>query len=122
MKFRVALILFALLASSLGYIYGFLHQSEDAIYTGMRGINASDYSQHLSWIDQSRNGHFFLQNKFTAEPQAGDLVRPVYFFLSQPFRFTSWSNSAVFHILRIVCGAVLLILLFPIIRQYDSDP
>ncbi len=91
------------------------------MYTGIRSINASDYSTHLSWIDQSRRGHFFLQNKFTAELQGGDFVRPVYFLLSQPFRFTSLSNSVVFHILRIFCGFLLLVLLFPMIRRYDLD-
>ncbi len=85
-------------------------------------MNASDYSQHLSWIGQSREGHFFLQNKFTAEPQGGDLVRPVYFLLSQPFRLTTLPNSVVFHIMRIVCGTVLLILLFPMLRRYEADP
>ena len=116
------LIILAILTSSLGYTYGYLHQSDEAIYTGMRGINASDYSTHLSWIDQSREGRFFLQNKFTSELQGGDLVRPVYFLLSQPFRLTTLSNSTVFHILRVICGILLLMLLFPMLRRYDSDP
>jgi hypothetical protein len=121
MRLRAFLIAFALFASSLCYLYGYFHQTEDRIYTGIRSINASDYSQHLSFIDQCRQGHFFIQNKFTAELQGGDLVRPVYFLLVQPFRFLSLSNSAVFHILRIFCGLALLISLFPILRQYDSD-
>jgi hypothetical protein len=122
MKLRGFFITFALFASSLCYVYGYLHETENAIYTGMRSINASDYSTHLSWIDQSREGYFFLQNKFTAEPQGGDFVRPVYFLLSQSFRLTDLSNPAVFHIFRIVCGAILLILLFPMLKRFDSDP
>lgn len=120
-RIRAALILLALLASSLCYIYGYVHQREDAIYTGMRSLNASDYSTHLSWIDQSRQGLFFLKNQFTAVPQGGDLVRPVYFLLSQPFRLTSISNPAVFHILRFVCGAALLVLLFPMLQRFESN-
>ena len=121
MRLRAFLITIAIFCSSLWYLYGWFHQTEDRIYTGIRSIHASDYSTHLSWIDQSRQGHFFLQNKFTAELQGGDFVRPVYFLLSQPFRFTSLSNSVVFHILRIFCGVLLLVLLFPMIRQYESD-
>jgi hypothetical protein len=122
MKFRAAAIILALLGSSLCYIYGFYHQTENKIYTGIRSLNASDYNQNTSWIDQSRRGHFLLQNKFTSEPQTGLLVRPVYFLLSQPFRLTSLSNTVVLHILRIVGGLALLILLFPILRHYDPDP
>ena len=120
---RIFLVLLAIATSSAGYIYGYLHQSDNAYYTGMRGINASDYSQHLSWIDQSRDGHFFIQNKFTSELQGGDLVRPVYFLLSQPFRLTGLSNGSVFHIQRIVCGSILLfLLLFVLFKRYDPDP
>lgn len=119
---RTFLIVLAIITSSLCYIYGYARQNDQAIYTGMRSLNASDYSTHLSWIDQSRDGHFFLQNKFTAELQGGDLVRPVYFLLSQPFRWTALENSTVFHVLRILCGAILLILLFPMLRQFDPDP
>src|SRR4030095_2244268 len=121
MKFRAAMILLALLTSSACYIYGAIHQTNDRIYTGIRSLNASDYSTHLSWIEQSREGQFLMQNKFTSEPQTGAFVRPVYFLLSQPFRLFNFSNTVVLHILRILCGILLLILLFPILRQFEEN-
>jgi len=121
MKFRMTAIILALLTSSACYIYGLCHQTENRTYTGIRSLNASDYSTHLSWIEQSRQGQFFMKNKFTAEPQTGYFVRPVYFLLTQPFRLTPLSNTVVLQILRIVSGLALLILLFPILQKYDPD-
>jgi hypothetical protein len=121
MKFRAAMVLLALITSSACYIYGAFHQTENKIYTGIRSLNASDYSTHLSWIEQSRQGDFVMKNKFTADAQAAVFVRPVYFLLSQPFRFISLSNTVVLHILRILSAFALLVLLFPILKQYDPE-
>src|SRR4026208_2321324 len=121
MRFRVLAVLAALITSSACFIYGALHQTENQIYTGIRSLNASDYTTNPSWIDQSREGHFLLKNKFTAEPQAAVFVRPIYYILSQPFRLTNLTNAVVLHILLVLAGAVLLILLFPMLTQLGLE-
>ncbi len=118
---RFFLIVIAIVFSSACYIYGYRNQPSGSIYTGIRSLNASDFNQHLSFIDQCRKGKFFIQNRFTSEPHQGFLVRPVYFVLSIPFRYVNWSNSTVFHIMRVICGILLLMILFPLIRHYEIE-
>lgn len=120
--FFAGFAILAIFLSSFCYIYGALHTVEGATYTGIRGINASDYNTHLSWIEQMRHGKFFLNNLYTSEPHRGLMVRPVYFLLTLPFRATSLSNTVVFHILRITCGLILLCFLPSLIRVFEKDP
>lgn len=118
---RFLLIVVAIAASSACYIYGYQNAPKGSIYTGIRSLNASDFNQHLSFIDECRKGNFFIRNRFTSEPHEGFMVRPVYFVLSMPFRYVSLSNSTVFHIIRIFCGILLLIILFPLLQCFELE-
>jgi hypothetical protein len=118
---RFFLIVVAIAASSACYIYGYQNTPKGSVYTGIRSLNASDFNQHLSFIDECRKGNFFIRNRFTSEPHQGFMVRPVYFLLSIPFRFISLSNSAVFHIIRIFCGILLLVILFPLLHCFELE-
>src|SRR5262245_1737445 len=94
---RSAGVLLALVLSSLCFLYGAFHKVPGSIYTGLRSINVSDLNVHMSFIGQCREGKFFVKNQHTAEPQAGLSVRPGYYLLSIPFRFSSLSNPVVYH-------------------------
>lgn len=119
--FRALAIGVVLFLSSMCYLYGVLHEVPESTYTGIRSINASDYNQHLTWIGQAREGHLLQKNLFTSESQSGLLIRPVYFLLSVPFAWTSLSNTVVLHILRVLCGIILLLTLFSLFRAYGLD-
>ncbi len=118
---RFFLIVVAIAFSSACYIYGYQNVPKGSVYTGIRSLNASDFNAHLSFIDECRKGNFFIRNRFTSEPHQGFLVRPVYFVLSIPFRYVSLNNSTVFHIMRVVCGILLLIILFPLLGCFELE-
>lgn len=118
---RILLTLLALFFSSLCYIYGSLSPVEDAVYTGMRPLNASDYNVNLSFIEQYREGHVLVKNLYASEPHEPFLIRPVYFLLSAPFSVTKLSNPVAFHVIRLIVGGALLLCLFHWISVYVSD-
>lgn len=112
MKLRVSLIAAALILSSLPVLYGWVNARPGSVYTGMKGLNATDFNANLAWIEQCRHGSILLKNLYSHEFQQGFMIRPVYFLISLPFGLTSFSNGVVYHIERIVCGLVLLWVLF----------
>lgn len=118
---KLVLIFAALFFSSFCYLYGWLQPANEKFYTGIRSLNASDYNVNLSWIEQFRDGHFLLKNLYTSEPHRGFLVRPIYFLLSTPFTFLPTSNTVVLHLLRLICGFVLLWLLFPFLQAFTKE-
>ncbi|HET6266905.1 MAG TPA: hypothetical protein VFG11_04240 [Acidobacteriota bacterium] len=120
-RVRLPLVVLALFLTSFCYLAGITHPFSRRIYTGIRSLNASDYNQDLSWIDQCRKGHLALKNLYTSEPQNGFLIRPVTFAISIPFGRTHLSNGVVFHVQRLICGALLLFALFPLLSIYDPS-
>jgi hypothetical protein len=117
---RAGIILLVLTLSSACFLFGWMQPVSGSLYTGIRSLNASDYNYNFSVIGESRKGDFFLRNLFTSEKQEGHLTRPVYYLLTIPFRNSQLPNSVVFHILRLFCGFLLLVSLFPLLRIYIS--
>lgn len=117
---RLGLIAAALLLSSIPVLYGWMNARPGSVYTGMKGLNATDFNVNLAWIEQCRHGRFLLKNLFAHEFQEGFMIRPVYFLISLPFGLTTLSNGVVYHIERVVCGLVLLWVLFILLGRLTS--
>src|SRR5947208_13225920 len=54
-----------------------------------------DHAVYMAWIRQAAEGHFFLRNLFTTDPQLGRLSNLFFFILGQPVRFLGVSPSLV---------------------------
>lgn len=71
-----------------------------------------DACVYLSWMRQAADGHFFLQNLFTTEPQNGNGFNLFFLFLGNLARLTHIPLTAMFHLSRIVFGIALLMAIY----------
>lgn len=90
------------------YIVGYAIAPEGYHYLGF-GYDFDDICAYLSWMRQAADGHFFLQNLFTTEPQTGHGFNLLFLVLGLFVRVTHLSLTAVFHLARMVFGFLLLL-------------
>ncbi|GAB4462777.1 MAG: hypothetical protein OHK0029_30280 [Armatimonadaceae bacterium] len=112
--------IFALLLSSLPYLYGWLNTPEGSVYTGMT-YNMDDTLVYLSWLRQVQEGSFFQRNLFAVEEQRGALINLWALLQGAVARFTGLPVIAVYHLARLGFGALLLIAVAWLIRAVLSE-
>ena len=79
--------------------------------------NIDDYCNYLSWLRQMADGHFFLHNLFTTDPQK-DLEFNIFFWLlGRVMSVTHCSPQAALQVARIGGGAGLLWLIYRFYRH-----
>lgn len=93
----------ALLGAFLGTLPG--HHFVGAAY------NIDDFCNYLSWLRQTADGHFFLRNLFTTDPQRGLLFNVYFFALGLCARLTHCALPLVLQLARVIGGIVLLLLI-----------
>ncbi len=110
------LIAFTLLASCLPYLLGYFSVPPGASFIGTV-YNIDDYCNYLSWLRQMGDGHFFLHNFFTTDPQK-DLEFNVFFWLlGRVMAVTHCSPQAALQIARVGGGVGLLWLVYKFYRH-----
>ena len=115
-----ALVALTLLASSLPYLLGYFIVPPGATFIGT-AYNIDDYCNYLSWLRQMGDGHFFLHNLFTTDPQK-DLEFNVFFWLlGRLMALTHCSPQAALQVARVGGGAGLLWLLSRFYRYCLPD-
>ncbi len=115
-----ALIAFTLFASSLPYLLGYFIVPPGATFIGT-AYNIDDYCNYLSWLRQMGDGHFFLHNLFTTDPQK-DLEFNIFFWLlGRLMAVTHCSPQAALQVARVGGGAGLLWLLSRFYRHCLPD-
>ncbi len=115
-----ALIAFTLFASSLPYLLGYFIVPPGTTFIGT-AYNIDDYCNYLSWLRQMGDGHFFLHNLFTTDPQK-DLEFNVFFWLlGRLMALTHCSPQAALQVARVGGGTGLLWLLSRFYRHCLPD-
>ncbi len=116
-----ALILFTILATCLPYALGYFlapvmgEGGRPSFFIGTP-YNIDDYCNYLSWLRQMADGHFFLHNLFTTDPQK-DLEFNVFFWLlGRLMAVTHCSPQAALQVARIGGGIGLLWLIYRFYR------
>lgn len=71
-----------------------------------------DHAVYLAWMRQAADGHFFLRNLFTTDPQSGRLSNVFFFLLGQPVRFLGVPAEIMLQIARLGFGTLLLVLIY----------
>ena len=113
------LIVFTLLASCLPYALGyFLAPVMGRGGTTFIGTpyNIDDYCNYLSWLRQMADGHFFIHNLFTTDPQKDIEFNVFFWLLGRVMAVTHCSPQAVLQFARIAGGLGLLVLLYRFYR------
>ena len=109
-----------LFLASTPYLYGWLHTPPGMVYTGF-SYNIDDSCVYLSWMRQAQNGHFFLHNQFSTDPQRGVLFNLFFLALGVIVRVTHLAPIAVYHAARVFGGAGFLAAVVGLLRQTTSD-
>jgi len=117
--FLVVTSLLALAAASSPYVVGYFSVKR-GVYT-WAGTSPSDFAVYLAWMRTASLGGFRDQHLF-AGGHAGMLINPVYWLLGAVCGVTGLPGFAVYHIGRILFGAVLLYVLWRFVRFCTDDP
>lgn len=114
-----ALVIVAL--SSLPYVWGALITPEPYCFLGLTH-NIDDGAVYLSWMRQAADGHFFIRNLFTNEPQAAKAFNILFLVMGWVAALTRLPLVAVFHGFRVVLGAALILMVWQFSKLFLDDP
>ncbi|HEY3282209.1 MAG TPA: hypothetical protein VGN26_08050, partial [Armatimonadota bacterium] len=81
-----------------------------------------DVYVYLAWMRQAAEGHFLFVNRFDLEPQRGLFVNLLFWVLGAFAGVTHVPLIAVFHLSRLVLGAVFLRVTYSLIRELLISP
>ena len=124
MRLVTALIAFTLLVTcvpyALGYFLAPVMGRGGAMFIGTP-YNIDDYCNYLSWLRQMADGHFFIHNLFTTDPQKDIEFNVFFWLLGRVMAVTHCSPQAVLQFARIAGGLGLLTLLYRFYRYCLPD-
>lgn len=103
--------------ASLPYMVGWWSTPTTQTYLGRNPISPADTMAYLSSIVQSADGAVLVENAFTAEPQEPRLFFPLWIVLGWFQEITHFPATLLFHLGRIVGGAVLLLVIIRVLRD-----
>ena len=112
----IALIAFTLFAASLPYLLGYFITPPGTSFVGTV-YNIDDYCNYLSWLRQMADGHFFLRNLFTTDPQKGIEFNVFFWLLGRVMAITHCSPQAVLQLARVGGSLPLLWLIYRFYRH-----
>jgi len=94
--------------------------SNNLYYTSGSLASPVDRTVYLSQIEEARQGHIFIHNLFTSEPQIGYLS-PLWAALGLFSKISGLSPLFVFHLARLLLGFFLLVIIYLFISRIFSD-
>jgi hypothetical protein len=115
----IALIVAVIVCTTIPYLMGYATASSfpppGAQFIGSV-YNIDDYCNYLSWLRQTMDGHFFLHNLFTTEPQKGLECNALFWILGRAAVLAHLSSQAILQAARILGGAGLLAAVYGLYR------
>ena len=112
--------------TSWPYLYGLLnYQSSNINHQPSHFIgfthNIDDACVYLTWINQARDGHFFIQNLYTTEPQRLLPFNVLFLAMGLFSRITSISPTLTFHLWRILLIPVLFLAISRLCKALERE-
>ncbi|MCE5324516.1 hypothetical protein LLG46_14545 [bacterium] len=110
-----------MLLTTLPYIFGLFLTPKGYHFLGLTH-NIDDGAVYLSWMRQAADGHFFIRNLFTNDPQSAKAFNILFLVMGNFARVTHLPLIIVFHLFRIVFGfgLILAIWKFSKLFLYES--
>ncbi len=104
-------ILLTLLLAALPCAAGFLMSRPDFVFVGAT-YNVDDTAVYYSWVRQAADGHFFIHNLFTTDPQNPIQFNLLMLAIGVLVRLTHIPIPVILFVVRIVAGGFLLSLIY----------
>lgn len=113
-------VLIALLAS-VPYLFGLFITPPGYRFLGFTH-NIDDAAVYLSWMRQAADGHFFIHNLFTNEPQAARTFNLLAYAMGVKAGLLHIPLGVMFHLTRIVLGIALMLMVWQFSRLFLTQP
>lgn len=107
--------------SSLPYVWGVLITPPDHRFLGLTR-NIDDGAVYLSWMRQAADGHFFIRNLFTNDPQPAKAFNILFLLMGLVARVTGAPLIWIFHLFRAGLGVVLIVVVHRFSGLFLSRP
>jgi hypothetical protein len=111
LRWAGAFALVVMLLTCLPYLYGLLIRPPGAYYSGLL-TNPDEHNVYLAYMKQASEGHVFLIDPFTSEPQAGRVVNAFFLVLGGFSRVTHLGLPITYHLARVLSGWLLLMAIY----------
>jgi hypothetical protein len=98
-------------------LFFYLFPKDGLFFLGRRVINSQDLYTYLSYIEQSKQGSWLLQNLYTTEPQTGTLVRPSYVLIGKFAHIFNLTSLAAYHVARVFFSIIFCAVLYQFIKK-----
>lgn len=108
-------IVAALILAGAAGLIGFLLSRPDYRFVGA-AYNIDDTCVYFSWIRQAADGHFFIRNLFTTDPQNPVQFNLFILLLGSIARLTSIAIPLLYSVARLVAAGFLLSLIYKLYR------
>lgn len=121
LRWAVAWAVVIVLLASLPYLWGMFITPAGYSFLGLTH-NIDDGAVYLSWMRQAADGHLFIRNLFTNEPQAAMQFNLLFLAMGWFAALTRLPLIAVFHLSRIVLGIALILGIWQFSKLFLDDP
>src|SRR3989344_6997888 len=111
-KFVFLMIFLILTLTVIPLIFGYSTAPADKFYTNVPFLAGADRMVYLSQMEEVSQGRLTFHNLYTSEEQPVGIFSPLWFSLGWLKRLTGLSSLFIFHLSRIILGAVFLFLLY----------
>jgi len=107
-------------ASSLPYLVAWVTTPDNSHFTGLI-FNPKDGNSYIAKMRQGLEGSWLFHLPYTPESQDGAPVYLFYLLLGRIARWTGLPLIVVYHLARVVGGAVLLVMLYVLASRVSDD-
>ncbi len=104
-----------LFVAIIPYLFALYFQGDGLVFLGSRFNNNADFPSYLSWIEQVKQGNFFLFDLFSFESQRAVYTNPLFLVTG----FVAWilnlPNAVAYYVVKFILGLVYLSLGYSLI-------
>ena len=91
-------------------------------YSGAPATYNDEAMTYLGWMRQAREGRFLMEDRVTPEDHPREYINVLFYALGTVARLGGWSLEGVYSVARVVCGALLVLLLARLARRLFDTP
>lgn len=111
LRWPIAISLLIVALTCLPYLFGWFITPPGYQYSGYLS-NTDDQNVYLAYMRQAHDGRLVFTDQFTTEPQRPWFFHIFFLFLGVFSRLSGLSLILTYHLFRLLCGALLLVVLY----------
>ena len=119
-SFLLFILLIFLLFQILPYLYGFIIQGPDKVFSGFI-MRWNDNNTYLAKMEQGFDGHWRFTFDYALEPHDSAFIYPLYLGLGHLVRILHLDYLFTFHFMRILAGILMFFSLYRYISASFKD-